>query len=102
MFQVLVNTLHSLKMGSKLKPGGVRRHLKEKVVQMYEDLFHGTDPCANNPRFWDDLFLLKVKIADISWYFVYYGIFLHFKCTEPTGLQQYGFNSSFRDFQMVK
>lgn len=49
-------------MGSKLKPGGVRRHLKEKVVQMYEDLFHGTDPCVNNARFWEDLFLLKVKI----------------------------------------
>ncbi|KAK4312343.1 hypothetical protein Pmani_016210 [Petrolisthes manimaculis] len=50
-------------MGSKLKPGGVRRHLKEKVVQMYEDLFHGTDPCVNNARFWDDLFLLKPKMS---------------------------------------
>lgn len=50
-------------MGSKLKPGGVRRHLKEKVVQMYEDLFHGADPCINNSRFWEDLFLLKVMRA---------------------------------------
>ena len=48
-------------MGSKLKPGGVRRHLKEKVVQMYEDLFHGVDPCINNSRFWEDLYLLKVE-----------------------------------------
>ena len=48
-------------MSSKLKPGGVRRHLKEKVVQMYEDLFHVSDPTINNPRFWEDLFLLKVS-----------------------------------------
>ncbi|MPC21427.1 UPF0668 protein C10orf76 [Portunus trituberculatus] len=53
-------------MGSKLKPGGVRRHLKEKVVQMYEDLFHGVDPCINNPRFWEDLFLLKPKMSALE------------------------------------
>ncbi|XP_076069430.1 armadillo-like helical domain-containing protein 3 isoform X1 [Oratosquilla oratoria] len=54
-------------MGSKLKPVGVvRRHLKEKVVQMYEDLFHGSDPVASNPRFWEDLFLLKPKMSALE------------------------------------
>ena len=52
-------------MSSKLKPTGVRRHLKEKVVQMYEDLFHGNDPTTVNARFWEDLFLLKVTKLEI-------------------------------------
>lgn len=53
-------------MTSKLKPGGVRRHLKEKVVQMYEDFFHDPDQTTNNPRFWEDLFLLKPKMSALE------------------------------------
>ncbi|RXG60807.1 UPF0668 protein C10orf76-like protein [Armadillidium vulgare] len=53
-------------MSSKLKPPSVRRHLKEKVVQMYEDLFHGTDPTVVNSRFWEDLFLLKPKMSALE------------------------------------
>lgn len=54
-------------MSSKLKGGGVRRgQLKEKVVQMYEELLH---PAPASPvgqqqpvsRFWEDFFLLKVR-----------------------------------------
>ncbi|KAA0184059.1 hypothetical protein HAZT_HAZT000727 [Hyalella azteca] len=61
-------------MSSKLKGGGVRRgQLKEKVVQMYEELLHpaihpsfspsmGTPSLPNKSpasRFWEDFFLLR-------------------------------------------
>jgi len=61
-------------MSSKLKGTSVRRgQLKEKVVQMYEELLHPTlhPTLGNNPqqqqngvsgRFWEDFFLLKVRM----------------------------------------
>ncbi|KAF2355248.1 protein of unknown function DUF1741 [Trinorchestia longiramus] len=64
-------------MSSKLKGGGVRRgQLKEKVVQMYEELLHpaihpslasaSSITATNKPpasRFWEDFFLLKPKLS---------------------------------------
>ncbi|GFS10796.1 UPF0668 protein C10orf76 homolog [Elysia marginata] len=40
--------------------------LKEKVVQIYEAFFHGEDPSASNPNFWDELFLLKANTQFIE------------------------------------
>ncbi|XP_018017084.1 armadillo-like helical domain-containing protein 3 [Hyalella azteca] len=68
-------------MSSKLKGGGVRRgQLKEKVVQMYEELLHpaihpsfspsmGTPSLPNKSpasRFWEDFFLLRPKLSALE------------------------------------
>ncbi|XP_059425857.1 armadillo-like helical domain-containing protein 3 isoform X2 [Carassius carassius] len=38
-----------------------KKPLKEKVVLMYEDIF-AEEPTKSNPRFWDELFLMKVNL----------------------------------------
>uniref|UniRef100_A0A673CKG9 Armadillo-like helical domain-containing protein n=1 Tax=Sphaeramia orbicularis TaxID=375764 RepID=A0A673CKG9_9TELE len=38
-----------------------KKPLKEKVVLMYDEIFK-EDPAKNNPRFWDELFLMKVNL----------------------------------------
>uniref|UniRef100_A0A2P2I2Q9 UPF0668 protein C10orf76 homolog n=1 Tax=Hirondellea gigas TaxID=1518452 RepID=A0A2P2I2Q9_9CRUS len=63
-------------MSSKLKGGGVRRgQLKEKVVQMYEELLHPVPhpalaaaalPQSTTTRFWEDFFLLKPKLSALE------------------------------------
>uniref|UniRef100_A0A673CDY7 Armadillo-like helical domain-containing protein n=1 Tax=Sphaeramia orbicularis TaxID=375764 RepID=A0A673CDY7_9TELE len=39
-----------------------KKPLKEKVVLMYDEIFAKEDPAKNNPRFWDELFLMKVNL----------------------------------------
>ncbi|XP_059425856.1 armadillo-like helical domain-containing protein 3 isoform X1 [Carassius carassius] len=39
-----------------------KKPLKEKVVLMYEDIFAKEEPTKSNPRFWDELFLMKVNL----------------------------------------
>lgn len=50
-------------MASRLRPGSQKKQLKEKIVQIYESFFRGEDPTTNNPNFWDELLLLKPKVA---------------------------------------
>lgn len=50
----------------KRSGSGSKRQLKEKVVQIYESFFRGEDLSANNPMFWDELFLLKPKVSHLE------------------------------------
>lgn len=56
-------------MAQEEKKGGLlkrtsfsKKPLKEKVVLMYDDIFMSNDPALANPRFWDELFLMKVNL----------------------------------------
>lgn len=54
-------------MATRKRSGsGSKRQLKEKVVQIYESYFRGEDLTANNATFWDELFLLKPKVAQLE------------------------------------
>eukprot|EP01119_Soliformovum_irregulare_P000204 TRINITY_DN10147_c0_g1_i3.p1 TRINITY_DN10147_c0_g1~~TRINITY_DN10147_c0_g1_i3.p1 ORF type:complete len:626 (-),score=189.17 TRINITY_DN10147_c0_g1_i3:8-1885(-) len=47
-----------------IRPGVANRApLREKFVTIYEEFFQGLNPSANNPSFWDELFLLKVNAS---------------------------------------
>ncbi|CAH0399785.1 unnamed protein product [Chilo suppressalis] len=50
----------------KRSGSGSKRHLKEKVVQIYESFFKGEDLTSDNPTFWDEFFLLKPKIPQLE------------------------------------
>ncbi|CAG9562750.1 unnamed protein product [Danaus chrysippus] len=50
----------------KRSGSGSKRHLKEKVVQIYESFFKGDDLTSDNPTFWDEFFLLKPKIPQLE------------------------------------
>ncbi|XP_041124842.1 armadillo-like helical domain-containing protein 3 isoform X2 [Polyodon spathula] len=50
------------KAGLLRKSSASRKPLKEKVVLMYEEIFAREDPAKNNPRFWEELFLMKVNL----------------------------------------
>ncbi|KAH0623818.1 hypothetical protein JD844_006962 [Phrynosoma platyrhinos] len=56
-------------MAQAEKKGGLLRRssaskkpLKEKVVLMYDEIFTTEDPSKCNPRFWEELFLMKVNL----------------------------------------
>ncbi|KAM4839076.1 armadillo-like helical domain-containing protein 3 isoform X3 [Urocitellus parryii] len=60
---------HSLTMAQVEKRGGLLRKssaskkpLKEKVVLMYDEIFMTEDPSKCSPRFWEELFLMKVNL----------------------------------------
>ncbi|KAJ0183259.1 hypothetical protein K1T71_001235 [Dendrolimus kikuchii] len=54
-------------MATRKRSGsGSKRHLKEKVVQIYESFFKGEDLTTDNPTFWDEFFLLKPKIPQLE------------------------------------
>ncbi|XP_073997892.1 armadillo-like helical domain-containing protein 3 [Rhodnius prolixus] len=54
-------------MASRKRSGsGSKRQLKEKIVQIYESFFKGEDLARLNPNFWDELFLLKPKVAHLE------------------------------------
>lgn len=54
-------------MATRKRSGsGSKRHLKEKVVQIYESFFRGEDLTTDNPTFWDEFFLLKPKIPQLE------------------------------------
>ncbi|XP_045449706.1 armadillo-like helical domain-containing protein 3 [Melitaea cinxia] len=54
-------------MATRKRSGsGSKRHLKEKVVQIYESFFRGDDLTTDNPTFWDEFFLLKPKIPQLE------------------------------------
>lgn len=50
----------------KRSGSGSKRHLKGKVVQIYESFFRGEDLTSDNPTFWDEFFLLKPKIPQLE------------------------------------
>ncbi|XP_031430775.1 armadillo-like helical domain-containing protein 3 isoform X1 [Clupea harengus] len=50
------------KVGLLRRTSSSKRPLKEKVVLMYDDIFARDDPAVTNPRFWDELFLMKVNL----------------------------------------
>uniref|UniRef100_A0A8C9ST27 Armadillo like helical domain containing 3 n=1 Tax=Scleropages formosus TaxID=113540 RepID=A0A8C9ST27_SCLFO len=50
------------KAGLLRKSSASRKPLKEKVVLMYDEIFGLEDPAKNNPRFWEELFLMKVNL----------------------------------------
>ncbi|KAK6487244.1 armadillo-like helical domain-containing protein 3 isoform X1 [Huso huso] len=50
------------KAGLLRKSSASKKPLKEKVVLMYEEIFVREDPAKNNPRFWEELFLMKVNL----------------------------------------
>ncbi|GAB1302484.1 Armadillo-like helical domain-containing protein 3 [Apodemus speciosus] len=59
----------SLAMAQVEKRGGLLRKssaskkpLKEKVVLMYDEIFMTEDPSKCSPRFWEELFLMKVNL----------------------------------------
>uniref|UniRef100_A0A672FFI9 Armadillo-like helical domain-containing protein n=1 Tax=Salarias fasciatus TaxID=181472 RepID=A0A672FFI9_SALFA len=49
------------KAGLLRRTSSSKKPLKEKVVLMYDEIFK-EDPSKNNPRFWDELFLMKVNL----------------------------------------
>lgn len=54
-------------MATRKRSGsGSKRHLKEKVVQIYESFFRGEDLTTDNATFWDEFFLLKPKIPQLE------------------------------------
>ncbi|XP_030023646.1 armadillo-like helical domain-containing protein 3 [Manduca sexta] len=54
-------------MATRKRSGsGSKRHLKEKVVQIYESFFRGEDLTTDNVTFWDEFFLLKPKIPQLE------------------------------------
>ncbi|GAB5578720.1 armadillo-like helical domain-containing protein 3 isoform X1 [Prionailurus iriomotensis] len=44
------------------KSSASRKPLKEKVVLMYDEIFMTEDPSKCSPRFWEELFLMKVNL----------------------------------------
>ncbi|KAI3352884.1 hypothetical protein L3Q82_019444 [Scortum barcoo] len=50
------------KAGLLRRTSSSKKPLKEKVVLMYDEIFAKEDPAKNNPRFWDELFLMKVNL----------------------------------------
>uniref|UniRef100_A0A8C5EDR4 Armadillo-like helical domain-containing protein n=1 Tax=Gouania willdenowi TaxID=441366 RepID=A0A8C5EDR4_GOUWI len=50
------------KAGLLRRTSSSKKTLKEKVVLMYDEIFAKEDPAKNNPRFWDELFLMKVNL----------------------------------------
>ncbi|KAG8551266.1 hypothetical protein GDO81_004029 [Engystomops pustulosus] len=50
------------KVGLLRKSSSNKKPLKEKVVLMYDEIFTKEDPTKTNPRFWDELFLMKVNL----------------------------------------
>ncbi|XP_032806237.1 armadillo-like helical domain-containing protein 3 [Petromyzon marinus] len=50
------------KAGLLRKSSSAKKMLKEKVVLMYDEIFKTEDPAQNNPRFWEELFLMKVNL----------------------------------------
>uniref|UniRef100_A0A6I8R8T8 Armadillo like helical domain containing 3 n=1 Tax=Xenopus tropicalis TaxID=8364 RepID=A0A6I8R8T8_XENTR len=50
------------KVGLLRKSSASKKPLKEKVVLMYDEIFMKEDPTKSNPRFWEELFLMKVNI----------------------------------------
>lgn len=50
------------KAGLLRRTSSSKKTLKEKVVLMYDDIFSKEDPAKNTPRFWDELFLMKVNL----------------------------------------
>ncbi|MEQ2205967.1 Armadillo-like helical domain-containing protein 3, partial [Xenoophorus captivus] len=53
------------KAGLLRRTSSSKKPLKEKVVLMYDEIFAKEDPAKNNPRFWDELFLMKVQKAEM-------------------------------------
>ncbi|XP_052395110.1 armadillo-like helical domain-containing protein 3 isoform X2 [Carassius gibelio] len=49
------------KAGLLKRTSSSKKPLKEKVLLMYEQIFT-EDPSKSNPRFWDELFLMKVNL----------------------------------------
>uniref|UniRef100_A0A8C5C0T6 Armadillo-like helical domain-containing protein n=1 Tax=Gadus morhua TaxID=8049 RepID=A0A8C5C0T6_GADMO len=49
------------KVGLLRRSSSSKKPLKEKVVLMYDEIFK-EDPSKHNPRFWDELFLMKVNL----------------------------------------
>ena len=50
------------KGGLLRKSSASKKPLKEKVVLMYDEIFTTEDPSKSNPRFWEELFLMKVNL----------------------------------------
>uniref|UniRef100_H2ZS99 Armadillo like helical domain containing 3 n=1 Tax=Latimeria chalumnae TaxID=7897 RepID=H2ZS99_LATCH len=50
------------KTGLLRKSSALKKPLKEKVVLMYDEIFTTEDPTKKNPRFWEELFLMKVNL----------------------------------------
>ncbi|KAF4073334.1 hypothetical protein AMELA_G00257610 [Ameiurus melas] len=50
------------KAGLLKRTSSSKKPLKEKVVLMYDEIFTKADPAKANPRFWDELFLMKVNL----------------------------------------
>uniref|UniRef100_A0A674HDP7 Armadillo like helical domain containing 3 n=1 Tax=Taeniopygia guttata TaxID=59729 RepID=A0A674HDP7_TAEGU len=50
------------KGGLLRKSSASKKPLKEKVVLMYDEIFTIEDPSKCNPRFWEELFLMKVNL----------------------------------------
>ncbi|XP_066880930.1 armadillo-like helical domain-containing protein 3 isoform X4 [Kogia breviceps] len=44
------------------KSSAYKKPLKEKVVLMYDEIFMTEDPSKCSPRFWEELFLMKVNL----------------------------------------
>ncbi|KAI4872969.1 hypothetical protein NFI96_023649 [Prochilodus magdalenae] len=53
---------HERKAGLLRRTSSSKKPLKEKVVLMYDEIFTKDDPAKTNPRFWDELFLMKVNL----------------------------------------
>ncbi|GCB69583.1 hypothetical protein scyTo_0010583 [Scyliorhinus torazame] len=51
------------KGGLLRKASSTKKPLKEKVVLMYDEIFKNEDPAKNCPRFWEELFLMKVEMV---------------------------------------
>uniref|UniRef100_A0A9R1SPQ6 Armadillo like helical domain containing 3 n=2 Tax=Cyprinus carpio TaxID=7962 RepID=A0A9R1SPQ6_CYPCA len=54
------------KAGLLRRTSSSKKPLKEKVLLMYEDIFTKEDPTKSNPRFWDELFLMKVNLEHLE------------------------------------
>uniref|UniRef100_A0A8C3H7M6 Armadillo like helical domain containing 3 n=1 Tax=Chrysemys picta bellii TaxID=8478 RepID=A0A8C3H7M6_CHRPI len=50
------------KGGLLWKSSASKKPLKEKVVLMYDEIFMTEDPSKCSPRFWEELFLMKVNL----------------------------------------
>ncbi|XP_060719399.1 armadillo-like helical domain-containing protein 3 [Tachysurus vachellii] len=50
------------KAGLLKRTSSSKKPLKEKVVLMYDEIFTKVNPAKANPRFWDELFLMKANL----------------------------------------
>uniref|UniRef100_A0A8C9TIG0 Armadillo like helical domain containing 3 n=1 Tax=Scleropages formosus TaxID=113540 RepID=A0A8C9TIG0_SCLFO len=50
------------KAGLLRRSSSSKKPLTEKVVLMYDEIFGVEDPAKNKPRFWEELFLMKVNL----------------------------------------